>query len=91
MSEFTSATPIKAVRKAHRCYWCPEPIPEATGAVRVVGVWDGNFSVFYVHPECDEAWQRDPCNDEDEGCIYRHVRGQTCAEVDEEPPMHQQG
>ena len=89
MTDFTNATSINAVRKPRRCYWCEDRIEQGTPAVRVVGVWEGNFSVIYLHPDCEEAWKRDPCNQNEEGCHYEHERGRTCAEAQSEPPVRQ--
>jgi len=85
-TDFYTTTPIARTRKSRHCYWCPEPIPIGTAAVRLVGRWEGTFGTLYVHLDCEEAWKRDPCNDDGEGCHYDHLRGMTCAEMPIDPP-----
>ena len=85
MSDFTHAVTVKAVRKARHCYWCREAIEAGTAAVRVTGRWDGRFDMLYVHPECEEAWQRDPCSQDNDVCPYAHARGKTCTEAESAP------
>ena len=89
MTNFTSATTVKALRKPRQCYWCPEPLLVGTLGVKIAGSWDGQFAVVYVHAECEQAWMSDPCNLDEEGCPYVHARGKTCAEAASEPDLRQ--
>lgn len=83
-SDFFDCTPRRALRKARRCYWCTGLIAIGEPAIRVAGVWDGNFATFVTHPDCNAAWQRDPCNEHEDGCEAWHTRGKTCVESEEE-------
>ena len=85
MSDFQTSTPIKTLRKPRQCYWCHERVPPGCSAVKVAGVWDGVFSALYVHPECETAWDDDPCTLDGEACPYAHRRGKTCGENESEP------
>lgn len=87
MSDFLCITTLKAVRKPRGCYWCETSIPQGAAAVKVTGVWDGDFGVLYLHPECNDAWHLDPCNLDGEACPYHHARGQTCSDASSEPPL----
>lgn len=89
MSDFICARPVTSLRKPRRCAWCEETIRADSPGICVVGVFDGHFAVFYAHPECEDAWKRDPCNEDGTGCIYEHARGQTCADAVSEPPVRQ--
>lgn len=49
---FSTSNDIKACRKKHWCHWCGEPIEKGHPAVRIVGVWEGDFGSSHWHPEC---------------------------------------
>ena len=51
-------------RKHYRCEWCYKPIAKATTHVKVVGVFDGEFSSYRLHNECEKPCF-DSCNDND--------------------------
>ncbi len=53
---FNDTREIKACRKARRCYWCDEKIEVGQPAVRVTGVWDGDFGQCFWHPECNTVF-----------------------------------
>lgn len=82
-ASFTEVTHVKATRKARRCDWCNTMIPVGSAATKVSGVWEGDFFAVYVHTACDDAWRRDPCNADGEGCSYEHRYGMTCVETEE--------
>ena len=50
---------VKACRKPHNCEWCGEIINIGEPAIRVAGVWDGDFGSYYLHHECYEPLQNE--------------------------------
>jgi hypothetical protein len=52
-SSFNLDSPVKAVRKQRRCYWCGELIPVGQPAIRSIGKFEGDFYVSYMHNECN--------------------------------------
>ena len=86
MSDFTTRRRVRT-RTPHPCDWCPTEIAVSTMVFRVSQKVDTTFSRFYLHDECFDALQRDPCTGEDDGCIYLHDRGKTCDEMPCEPPL----
>ena len=52
MSEFQVTKTIKAVRKQRLCEHCESAIAVGSPAVAYKGVWDGEFGVSYMHPDC---------------------------------------
>lgn len=54
---FVGMTHIKACRKQHWCHWCGERIEIGRPAVKIAGVWNGDFGSAYWHPECDAAFR----------------------------------
>ena len=69
---FNSSREIKACRKPHRCHWCDELIAKGQPAVRVAGVWDGDFGHSHYHPECNASyltmdWKEREASGVDEG------------------------
>ena len=55
MSDFSSHTDIKAVRKRHRCAGCPGHVEVGEPAYRWTGSWDGQFGTAVYHVECRAA------------------------------------
>lgn len=41
-------------RKPHRCEWCGGPIPIGERHSLFVGIWEGEFQSWRMHPECLE-------------------------------------
>lgn len=83
MSDFNRATTIRKTRKAYACFWCRTVLAIGSTAVMVSGKWEGEFGRIHVHQECNDAWLRDPCNTDGEGCPYEHYRGMACDEVED--------
>lgn len=50
---FNHSTEIAKCRKPHRCHWCGERIEIGQPAVRIVGIWEGDFGHCHWHPECN--------------------------------------
>ena len=48
-------------RKLHHCWGCGGVIPPGDEAHYQSGVYEGDFSDFYMHAECYEDWQNN-CN-----------------------------
>ena len=84
MGDFWDARPIKQTQKTHCCDWCKTLLPAKSEAVYIAGVWEGDFFGVYTHPECNDAWIRDPCTTDGEACLYDHMQGKTCEETEEE-------
>jgi len=75
-------------RIERQCAWCDTCIDKGMPYVRIATVESlYGFTLILLHPECHKASLRDPCNDNEYGCIYVHQQGMTCDEVDEEPEV----
>ena len=55
MSEILQHTWIKKTKKPHRCMWCAQVIEAGSAATYNAGVFDGDFSAYHMHPECEAA------------------------------------
>lgn len=70
MADAQYMTPL---RRPTTCYWCQERIPAgAMGYMVTANTW--------THPECAEAWGRDPCREEGECGPGHGTKGHTCQE-----------
>lgn len=76
---------IKAARKNHRCHWCGERINKGESYHVWKGIYEGDFSVFKTHPECNAAAERTmKHNREHEVEAWDHERGLADHETREE-------
>ena len=55
MSDFSSSEEIKRTRKSHRCFCCESEIPAGSSALKMTGVWEGDFYCEWIHSDCKEA------------------------------------
>lgn len=80
-TDFHTASAVSRFRKPHGCVWCKDRIEAGDAGRRLSGKQEGVMFTFYIHPQCDDAWLRDPCNIAGEACEYPHRRGMTCHET----------
>lgn len=50
---------LVTTRKPHHCEWCFEPLPVGTRVYYHVGIFEGDFNAYYLHPECHDAQRED--------------------------------
>lgn len=76
---------IKAGRKIFACCWCREDIPVGEPRVNYVGLWEGEFQNWHMHPECHSAYKREDDAGGGDGQIHneKHPRGMACGEQQE--------
>ncbi|TAK59531.1 hypothetical protein [Methylobacter sp.] len=82
MNPMTVTTPVAT--KSYRCVHCVERIAPGTKHVKVSGKWEGLWSDWRAHEECDDAIHRTmKDNDylEEELCPEKHIRGFSCREM----------
>jgi hypothetical protein len=61
-------------RKPHRCEWCGESIPIGIICGNYRGQYDGDWQNWYMHPECESAYDKDDHGGE--FCPYGNLRPQ---------------
>jgi hypothetical protein len=67
---YTSDTRVvKAARKAHVCDWCGEAIEIGSSYATWTGVFDGQWGVTKVHPECHRGMNAMPHGDLADGWL----------------------
>lgn len=50
-----------AAKDHPRCDWCEEAISKGSRYVRIASLFDGSWSTFKMHTECDAAADRGDC------------------------------
>ena len=55
MSKILQHTWIKKTKKTHRCMWCAQVIEAGSAATYNAIIFDGEFSAYHMHPECEAA------------------------------------
>ena len=62
---FWDTTHIQKARKDHDCQYCQMKIKKGTSYYKEVGVVDGDFNAYKIHPECKfevaETFERGDC------------------------------
>lgn len=85
MSDFGEGKIVSA-RKAYTCEWCANPIPVGERHFQFIGKWQGEFQNWRMHPDCEDAHQRETY--EGEICEATHWRGTTCGEKEDAIRAH---
>ncbi len=49
----------QVARKQYRCEWCGEAILKGEKHTKVSGLWDGRWSKYRLHFECEKAMGSD--------------------------------
>jgi len=65
-------------RAARTCHWCGEQIEQGQLLVQWCGMTDGESWVIKVHPECHDAWQKLPPDEQHEVYQGEFSRGCKC-------------
>ena len=79
MGDFGNQKTI-VTRKDHRCAWCGEIIPKGSTVPFCEGRFEDNFFRWRMHPECNDALNREDLMMDEGFCSYEHKRGMTTGE-----------
>lgn len=65
MSDFYNERKVKKTRKDHKCFGCREKLPKGSMAFYISGVYEGDFSFYYLCIPCKEWIDQNPGQDGD--------------------------